>query len=205
LELTAFCPSEHEHWSPDSNWKQEIFWVTHGGRCYFLAEYDPAVEKLVGYYVSPYPGRGPITVFDPSATRYPAPKGSGLFDSAEKTIDTMSRWGESIRIGMENDPKCAATNGPFFDKRQLLESCFIPAWESVDGWNNDLLFWSKDGHYTVVSFGSDTEPDQPYRTMDNLPLEIEEHGELHDPKHDIVLVDGAFVSLPAGMVPPGDN
>jgi hypothetical protein len=76
---------------------------------------------------------------------------------------------------------------------------------TIDGWNDELLFWVKGKQYAVVSYGSDGEPDQPYRMMADLASEVEKRGEIQEPRYDIVLVDGAFVSLPAGMVPPGEN
>jgi hypothetical protein len=194
LELTAFCPSEIEDLHPTFDWKRELFWITHGGRCYFLAEYDPTIRELIYYYVSPYPERGPITLFGAIPPRYPAPQGSSLFDSAEHTISTMSRWSSELKTAMEYAPEFASTHGPFLGRRELHEYVMFASAVTVDGWNNELLFWVKGGHYAIVSLGSDGEPDQPYRTMDNLPSEIEGRGEIHESRHDIVLTDGAFVS-----------
>jgi hypothetical protein len=205
LVLTAFCLSEMWHPNGTFEWKREIYWVTHGGRCLFEVQYDPTTRELVNYHVSPYPGRGPITLFGPVPARYPAPQGSGLFDSAERTITTMSRWGEWIARAIDDDPAHVPAHGSFLNRRQLYDEFFVPDMESVDGWNNELLFWVKEGHYVIVSFGSDGKLDQPYRSMGNLVLEVERRGELQDPRNDILLIDGKFGSLPAGVARPAES
>jgi hypothetical protein len=205
LVLAAFCLPESERSNPTVDWSEKLYWTAHDGRCFFYATYEPASKKLAAYYVSPYPGRGPITVFDPIPMRYPAHEGSGVFDSAERTVNIVGDWGEWIGIGMERDPMCAISGGPFFRWREVLERCPTPPSQPTDGWDNEMLFWIQDGHHVVISFGSDGAPDHDYRAMGDLVSEIKGAGALQDPRNDIIVTDGEFVSWPDGVVLPEAN
>jgi hypothetical protein len=83
--------------------------------------------------------------------------------------------------------------GTFARIRDLLEPMYIRTVPTVDAWGNELIYWSDERSYVIVSPGADGVFDQSYGA--GSPT-MKYRGEYDDPTVDMVFADGAFVQWP---------
>jgi hypothetical protein len=106
-----------------------------------------------------------------------------------------------------------ATGGQFLlpaEVRGLLVGEYLSekGWEEArrDAWNRPLLVWVLDDRLAVISFGSDGEPDEDYRSMTDLHKEIPQSAPSDDPSVDIIHLGELsgfflFYQWPRGLPP----
>ena len=65
-----------------------------------------------------------------------------------------------------------------------------------DPWGNEILYWSDQTEYIIVSMGADGVLDRPYEIKPGWPGSGEFRGEYRDPNTDMVFANGQFVQWP---------
>ena len=75
----------------------------------------------------------------------------------------------------------------------LLEPTYIRTLPTTDAWGNDLIYWSDERSYIIVSPGADGAFDQSYGV--GSPT-MKYRGEYDDPTVDMVFANGSFVQWP---------
>ena len=79
-------------------------------------------------------------------------------------------------------------SGTVEDIRGYLEPTYLKSLPVNDGWNRPLVYLSTGTRYTVISYGSNFQPDPPYTT-----------GRTSHFWQDIVFDSGQFLQWPEGL------
>ena len=80
--------------------------------------------------------------------------------------------------------------------KPLLEPTYIRVLPNKDSWGHDLLYWSDESSYIIISTGNDAALDQLYGTDAGSLRGVEYGGAVEEPSADIVFANGSFVQWP---------
>jgi len=80
--------------------------------------------------------------------------------------------------------------------RLVAEPTYVGFLPSKDSWENDLLYWSDERSYIIVSPGADGVFDLLYGTDTGSILNADFSGRSDDPTKDIVFANGSFAQWP---------
>jgi hypothetical protein len=79
-----------------------------------------------------------------------------------------------------------------------LSPVYIRRLPVKDPWGNEILYWSDQSEYVVLSMGADGVLDRPYEIKPGWLDSEEFAGEYRDPDTDMVFANGQFVQWPDG-------
>lgn len=122
-------------------------------------------------------------------------------DRQQGTMDDIRTIGTGVEeYSIDNDlyPSQPGRLAPVEEIRPAITPLYIRELPAKDAWGNDILYWSDERSYIIVSMGADGALDQSYATDGGSLGDLKFAGAFADASTDLVFANGQFVQWPAG-------